>query len=341
MIKPEKEKDTIYDLYINTRNALSFLIRKWLQICLVGFVVSLIAVFYNITIRQTYKSIFTFAVDNGNDKSGSYSGIAAQFGIDLGQSGNSAFEGDNLLEMFRSRNLIESTLLLQYENNSKKQFIDAYIDNHNLIPFEGITNFDNSHVDRIKDSIIGVVYNMILTNQLIIQKKDKKSTLVQLEMVDTDERFAQKFIISLSNIAVKFYTEYKTKKARQNIDILQFQADSLIKVVNSGINYISKNNDVNVNSIKQVSRSPMQQKNFSVTVATAVYTEVLKQLEYAKISFRKETPLIQVIDIPVLPLKKMKSSNLYIFIISFFFGAFATTIILLIKRAIININLNT
>jgi uncharacterized protein involved in exopolysaccharide biosynthesis len=35
-------------------------------------------------------------------------------------------------------------------------------------------------------------------------------------------------------------------------------------------------------------------------------TEIVKQLALAKVTFRKETPLIQVIDAPILPLEKKR-----------------------------------
>jgi uncharacterized protein involved in exopolysaccharide biosynthesis len=41
-----------------------------------------------------------------------------------------------------------------------------------------------------------------------------------------------------------------------------------------------------------------------VQANTAILTELVKQTELAKVTLRKETPLIQVIDRPILPLPK-------------------------------------
>jgi uncharacterized protein involved in exopolysaccharide biosynthesis len=43
-----------------------------------------------------------------------------------------------------------------------------------------------------------------------------------------------------------------------------------------------------------------------VQANTAILTELVKQTELAKVTLRKETPLIQVIDRPILPLPKEK-----------------------------------
>ena len=47
-------------------------------------------------------------------------------------------------------------------------------------------------------------------------------------------------------------------------------------------------------------------RQIDVQANTAILTELVKQTELAKVSLRKETPLIQVIDSPILPLKKDK-----------------------------------
>jgi len=39
---------------------------------------------------------------------------------------------------------------------------------------------------------------------------------------------------------------------------------------------------------------------------TAILTELVKQSELAKVTLRKETPLIQILHSPILPLKKEK-----------------------------------
>jgi uncharacterized protein involved in exopolysaccharide biosynthesis len=47
-----------------------------------------------------------------------------------------------------------------------------------------------------------------------------------------------------------------------------------------------------------------------VQANTAILTELVKQSELSKVTLRKETPLIQVIDRPILPLEKVKFGKL-------------------------------
>ncbi|MCX6210324.1 MAG: hypothetical protein NTZ59_12710 [Bacteroidetes bacterium] len=329
-----KNEDTIINLIAYLSNSIKFLIGNWWKILIVGIGLGFSAIIYlTIIEKQSYKATLTFVSENtGSEKIGGYAGIAAQFGIDLGQGGANAFEGDNLLEIFKSRMLIESTLLSKCCNDDKETLLETYIRNHNITKEK--LNYNSLHNNRKVDSIISVVYKKIVMEQLTIERKDKKVTLIVLEMVDLDEVFAKNFIETLSNITVKFYSSYKTKKSYQNLQILQNQADSLYNLITGKIYSVAESVDLNLNPSKQVVRVPTQRKNIDLNVATAVYTEVLKQLELAKITFRKETPLIQIIDTPILPLKKMRMGKLTGGIIFFSLGVTIAVITLLVKNTI-------
>ena len=62
---------------------------------------------------------------------------------------------------------------------------------------------------------------------------------------------------------------------------------------------------LNINPTKQILRVSSVKKRIDVTANTQLYSEVLKQLALAKITLLRETPLIQVIDVPILPLDKV------------------------------------
>lgn len=54
----------------------------------------------------------------------------------------------------------------------------------------------------------------------------------------------------------------------------------------------------------------------------------------SQITLQKETPLIQIIDEPVLPLKKEKLGRLKTGVISSFLGVFFVSVFLLVRRRI-------
>jgi uncharacterized protein involved in exopolysaccharide biosynthesis len=66
-----------------------------------------------------------------------------------------------------------------------------------------------------------------------------------------------------------------------------------------------------------------------------MYGEVIKNLEYTKISMEQETPVIQIIDIPIYPLKKIKLGRLMGIVLGGFMGG-VIIVFYLICRKILN-----
>jgi hypothetical protein len=105
-----------------------------------------------------------------------------------------------------------------------------------------------------------------------------------------------------------YYLETKSKKSRENMLILERQTDSIRRELNGAITGVAVANDntFGLNPAMNVRRTPSARRQVDVQANTAILTELVKQSELAKVTLRKETPLIQVIDRPILPLKKEK-----------------------------------
>jgi uncharacterized protein involved in exopolysaccharide biosynthesis len=73
---------------------------------------------------------------------------------------------------------------------------------------------------------------------------------------------------------------------------------------------ISIDNTFNLNPALNVLRTPASRIKVDVEANTAILKELVKQTELAKVALRKDTPLIQVIDSPILPLEKDKISKI-------------------------------
>jgi hypothetical protein len=129
-------------------------------------------------------------------------------------------------------------------------------------------------------------------------------------MEDSDEYFAKVFLESLTSKAVDFYINYKSAKAKQNVEILQRQVDSVRRILFGNIEQVAVGNDLNVNPLRQVLRTGVQRRQVDVQVSGAVYGELVKNLELSKMALRRETPFIQIIDAPRFPLQKEKPGRL-------------------------------
>jgi len=90
------------------------------------------------------------------------------------------------------------------------------------------------------------------------------------------------------------------------MDILVRQTNSIRGELNGEITGVAVANDntFGLNPALNVKRVPSAKRQVDVQANTAILFEIVKQAELAKATLRKEIPLIQVIDKPILPLPK-------------------------------------
>lgn len=311
-----------------------FLWSKWLIILIAGLLGGAIGLTMSFSIKPKYTARLTFVVANekGNPL-GSYSGLAAMAGIDLGGGGSDLFSSENIMELMKSRLMIERTLLSPVEVEGKRlTLLEHYVSFNKLhknwdknpmlatIHFE--INCDPTKFSRIQDSIIESIFRKITKEALSVNKPDKKLSIIESTFTGTNEIFSKVFLEELNNRVSEFYIGTKTMRLKQNVEILQNRADSLSGIITSATRGIANLTDQNMNSSKAIAIAGRSRKQIDLQVAGAVYTEVVKNLELAKFTLQKETPLIQVIDSPVYPLQKEKLGKLNGLVLGGFLAGF-------------------
>lgn len=330
---------TITELFNYTRSLGRYLISKWWLFFLISMLAGIAGVGYAWVKKPIYVAEITFATENNNSSQlGLYAGIASQFGLDLGGGGSSGvFEGESLMELLKSRTMVEKTLLSHFDKTSGKLMVEVYLENKNPKwrdkPSTKNVQFElyPAKANRIRDSIMTKVYNGIVKKNLQVERRDKKTNFITIQMKDNDEPFAKRFVELLVDNAVQFYSDYKSKKARQNLRIIETQTDSVRRMLFGNINEVNVINDLNVNPLRQVARSGAQRKQIDVQVNATLYGELLKNLELSRLALRKETPLIQIIDVPVLPLEKIKPGRLLTGLIFSFVSVFIIASVLTLR----------
>jgi uncharacterized protein involved in exopolysaccharide biosynthesis len=152
------------------------------------------------------------------------------------------------------------------------------------------------------------MYQDLSTNSLFVAQKDKKISIITVEVKSADELFAQYFSEAIVKEVSDFYVLTKSKKANMNMTILERQTDSVRSELNGAISgvAIANDNTFGLNSALNLKRVPSTRHQVDVQTNTSILTVLVQQTEMAKITLRNETPLIQIIDRPILPLKKEK-----------------------------------
>ncbi|SDF87027.1 hypothetical protein [Mucilaginibacter gossypii] len=345
-IKHSPDEISITDFVKKIRSVSSYLKSKWLIILITSIAGGGLGLAYAILKKTVYTASSTFVLDDGNKSGGlnQYASLASMAGIDIGGgSAGGIFQNDNILELYRSRLMIEKTLLSEATFNGKKQqLIERYIDFNHLRDVwkqednNGDISFTGSsdNFSRKQDSIISKLVEVLNKQSLTVSKPDKKLSIIRVDVTNKDELFAKEFNLKLVANVNDFYKTTRTKKSNQNIQTLQFQADSVKRVLNNSINGVASAIDAspNANPSLQILRAPSQRKQIDVQASTAIYGEIVKNLELSKMSLRQETPLIQLIDSPILPLEKTKLNKLVGFFVGMLLASLSIVLILLLFR---------
>lgn len=336
----EEKELTVKELVLELKEWKNYFwsIRK--KLFLIGVLGLILGAGYGFLKKPTYNALLTFALED--EKSNSMSGalsIASQFGVDLGGAkGSSAFSGPNLLELMKSRVMVEKALLSPYPKNPKQTLIEYYIDqkewrkdwedsdNEQLKKCTFPIGVDREKFNQTQDSILGVLHKTLTEKALNVERKVKLTTIVSVEFSDKDEFFAKYFTEALTENVSQFYIETRSKKARTNYEVLKKQTDSVRTELTNAIKGVATSNDAifGLNPAMNVKRVPSVNRQVDVQANTAILTELVKNLELAKVDLRKETPLIQIIDTPILPLPYEKLGILKGGVLGgFLFGFFA------------------
>ncbi|RZK72865.1 MAG: hypothetical protein EOO92_19480 [Pedobacter sp.] len=119
-----------------------------------------LALAYGYFKKPVYIATTTFVLENGESGGGGlsqYMGIASMMGIDLGGAGGGGiFQGDNIIELYKSRNMIERALLHPLVRDSTQLLIDRYIQFNNYQKW-----FDNHQLNNITFSSYRQLLNSI------------------------------------------------------------------------------------------------------------------------------------------------------------------------------------
>jgi uncharacterized protein involved in exopolysaccharide biosynthesis len=338
----DNDEISLKELVLKIKEWYQFLLTKWKLIVLAGIIGGLIGFTYAYFQKPTYKAVLTFAMEEEKSGGGGLSGalgLASSLGIDLGSSAGGAFSGANLIELMKSRKLIEKTLLSPITVNGKSQSLaDYYLEfNEAKKDWEDKPLLKDIHfpvdADREKftlqqDSILKDISKGLVKTDVVVSQKDKKISILSIEVNSINEKFAKVFCETLAFETSEYYVEIKSKKARLNVEILQKQTDSIRAELNSAITGVATaaDNVFNLNMAMNVKRSPGARRQVDVQANTAMLTSLVTNLEMSKMALRKETPLIQVIDKPIFPLEKEKVGKLKSLVLGGFLAGLLTVI---------------
>ena len=327
------EEATLKDVIIAIRDYSKELKKKFLYIFVVLLIFFILGLVYSSNQNKKYEAVLSFIVEGQSEGSNlsSISGMASQFGFDLGGGSSSYFSQQNVIELLKSRKIIESTLSKKSTiNNEEDVLLNHYISINNMIEDSSMLSFPY----KSKDSITNIIWLQIINAKMDISYQNDDANILNLTYSSINSEFAKNFTELVVEEMSQMYSKYQTEKTRQSLKNLELRSDSIFRELKSSERSLARLKDRNLRVINSSGRLNEIQYMRDVQVLNAIYLELIKNTELVKMNLLNETPIIQLIDVPVLPLKHNSRSNLFWAFIFSFLGFFMASFLIIVRKLI-------
>ena len=339
-----EERLSLKEVVLSVQHLIFYLFSQWKLIVLIGSSFSILVSVYVRYIQEIeYTAETTFVVESSSaGLTNDVSSLATAVGISLGgaEQSNILFNTDNILQLTMSYRLMRKTFMEVDTFDARPQrLITRFLERKEILPrwqedmpdltFE--IPLEEMTVEH--DSLLKLTLEDFM-EKLETERIDRRLDILSIKVTDTDEEFAKKFNEVLVRNVNEFYVETKTLKTGENLHVLQKRADSVKSQLDNALREFGQVSASvpNPNSLQSRALINSRKLEIDITVAAAVYQEVLKQLEIAKITHQTNTPIIQIVDRPIFPLENSKPRLLKLLIINGFIGAFLVIAFLLGRR---------
>lgn len=306
-----------------------YLKTQWWKIAIVGLIGGVIGFVYAWMQPVSYTAKVTFVVEEGKGGSSGLGGLASlagQFGVDMGGgSGGGLLSGDNILLYFKSPSLAREVLLTQYDSSSNQSVADVYASvyelkeawgkNEKIGKIQFLPNGLGKNYTRLQDSLLQKMIESIITKQFAVSKTDKKAGFIDVSVTMQNEALAKVYCELIVRRAVDRYINIKTQRLKTTVDKLQIRVDSIANLLRqktvSGASLQTSSSTMDINPLYKTGTAVAVETTVrDKTMLATIFASVTQNLEMAKFTLSQETPVIQIVDSPMLPLNKKKSSRL-------------------------------
>jgi len=276
-------------------------------------------VYYNFQ-KPKYEAVCTFILEE-KSSGGGIAGIASQFGFDISSlgSGGNIFAGDNILDILKSKKVLQKVLLSKVDKNSSNSpsLSDVYADFTGLRKeWEKETSlrniyFNNENQNTLspkQDSLLYIIYNRVLKKNLSANRYNKKGTIIKVQITAEHDQFAKLMTERLVDEASSMYLEIKVGTEQKNIMTLQRRSDSLLSLLNRKTYTAAAVQQIDLNPGIRTANVQTELAGRDKMIIATLYSEITKNLETSKLLLSQQTPIIQILDRPGLALSDNKKS---------------------------------
>ncbi len=337
-----KNSFSAFVLYI--RESILYLLSKWktLLLAFVLLIALLVAIYYGIMPKK-YLAESTVVLEN---ESSSQPSMLSQLGLGTATNAGLFTSADNMVWLYSNNAMIRRALFMKSSvGNSNELLINQFIavDKNIKDYYKGhpeikkekfvIDDYDKS-TSLNKNKVIQRCLDFIIKKYLVVKLVDVTNNIISISFVHSDEKFAYDFTNTLVGSVNDFYITTKTKKLSETIEKLEEKANSLESRFKGEVNKTAGAMDAVPfpNPNMKIATVDVQKSEGEQQISYALYGQIVQSLENMRLTLLQETPIIQIVDRPLLPLKSGKIPPFVFFVVTVFFGMSTVIVFMLIQR---------
>ncbi len=334
-------------IILQTRLACIYLLSKWKQILFFALLCGIAIAIYSFFKKPDYAAEITFAVDEQStqENKNNLSELDRELGIASSLDAGAVFSSlTNIVELMQSRLLIEKTLRSSVNINGKSLvFADFFLDSLDYrdkwmkkSPYyhiDFLSKEKNRQDSLFENGIMRNIYDVLIAKNIKLDRKGKGTTIISVTCISQNELFSKYFLEALLHTVTQYYIDTKTERARLNLAFIQARTDSIKNAYYDALHGRAIFVDALNNPIRQEASVFGERQQTNIQILKTSYIGLTQSLESAKTALMRDTPLIQYLDVPILPLKILKPNLIKRFLIFFAVGIFLSSVYFLLSRA--------
>jgi uncharacterized protein involved in exopolysaccharide biosynthesis len=313
---------------------------KWLLVGLITLF-TIAGGFYAFSLKEEFKSEGKLLpeIQSKGGSIGQFAGLAALAGVDLGgvSSGSDAIRPDLYPDVLKSTSFFLKLFQekIKDKNNMELSFQDYY--------FKEVLNGKVKKEDQILKFPKSSNYialnrqtekNIINLKTRIVTTYDKKSGVIVVSVKMPDPVVAANVANFSMNYLTDYIIAYRTEKVKRD---LNFLSNQLSAAKGKYFNIQSKKaiyTDQMPSSALRMQSADLQRERIEsdYKISSSFYNTLLQKYEEAKLKMQQETPVIKVLELPLVPNLKSEPKKSIIVGAFFFFGLLFGIIVSLINK---------
>lgn len=294
--------------------------------------------FWSQSNAPTYNAKLTLMLsdDSGQSITG-ISSILGQFGLPVSTG---KYNIDKLIEIARSRHILEQVLKSQCDiNGENKSIADHLIGLYKIDeswqaysekPFSG--NFAESAGTPAYNYLIKQLHTLVngaeQSGGLLNMDYGRDHYIMTFDFESLSEELSINYLINHFEYLTDFYTNKSVERQQLSYDIIKNKRDSISTSLNSVEREIAVLQDRSVNTWQNTAATRLSTLSTESLILKTAFAEAEKNLAIAELALQNNTPLIQLIDKPITPIQANVLGLPRILLYGFLLGIFLSFIIL-------------